>query len=897
MNKFRGKLLLAALTAVILCAVPTSALSVGAHGKTVSSRREVRMRAEDPLAALALLDETKAADAASEYRLEQVSKVGYGTIYRFCQIHDGSEVFGGEVTVAVDEAGKVLSVNGNYRDLHTMPEVSLDETAAIEAVTAQLGGEVLSAKSSVFAAQGAPEPAYEIYTDADGGTHVFVSAVDGEILLSAPLSSSAALSTIQTDADGNAVETVLSYDEGSGVYTLSDELRNIYAYDSHNREFAYYEDFNRATLYSNTTGTFDSMAVSVFNNVVKAYDFYTVEENIGAQRYGLNDGNDQVYGNMSAHREIPIRLYIHYGTNFENAAFGYDDYLGAGVMYVGDGYRNGVLYRQGKALDVIGHEYQHGVTHFAAGFEYLNDSGALDEAFSDIFGALVEGHTPDEEQFWLIGENGVPQGLSALRSIRNPSDGYRATVADKIPPCNRPGDHYDHGCDNGGVHENSTIISHVQYTAWKVMPQYFTRERIGQLWYATLCALTPTATFDDFAEQFMLAADHLGFTEDAQTAIYQSLSASGLVEGEHTVRFRNYDNSLIASVTVAHGEAVVPPPDPSRPMTARYVYTFTGWDADLSRVLTDMTVTAQYARKVRNYTVTFTDDAGNVLAVREVPYGSSAIAPDPPVKPADAEYEYEFTGWSGNYKNVTDDRVCAAQYSAFPRTYAVTFTDWDGEVLKEEQVPYMGTASPPDAPTREADAQYEYTFAGWEGSTENISQDGTVTARYEAVLRRYTVTLSDRGAEHEKELRYGDRLPVPEARAGYDFTGWYLDEECLEAAAETVNGTATLYAGWALHTYTLTLYEGETPRKVTAHYGDALPVPEARKGYTFAGWYLDEAHTMSAGEGVESDQTLYAAWEKSGGGCRSAIGISGCVAALAILGGAGIVLAMKKRKS
>lgn len=85
---------------------------------------------------------------------------------------------------------------------------------------------------------------------------------------------------------------------------------------------------------------------------------------------------------------------------------------------------------------------------------------------------------------------------------------------------------------------------------------------------------------------------------------------------------------------------------------------------------------------------------------------------------------YTFTGWSGSYTNVTSDTTVTAQYSI--NTYTVTFKDWDGTTLKTETVNHGNNATAPSNPTRNG-----YTFIGWSGSYTNVTSDRTITAQYE----------------------------------------------------------------------------------------------------------------------------------------------------------------------
>jgi bacillolysin len=142
-----------------------------------------------------------------------------------------------------------------------------------------------------------------------------------------------------------------------------------------------------------------------------------------------------------------------------------------GVMYFGNGFPSNFTlggqtwtYLAGS-LDVAAHELTHGVTESSSGLIYLNESGALNEAFSDIMGTSVEffyqpvGPGLGQADF-LIGEDSIrapsSAGLVGIRSMVNP-------FAFGDP------DHYSirytGSGDNGGVHINAGIATHAFYLA------------------------------------------------------------------------------------------------------------------------------------------------------------------------------------------------------------------------------------------------------------------------------------------------------------------------------------------------------------------------------------------------------------------------------------------------
>lgn len=121
---------------------------------------------------------------------------------------------------------------------------------------------------------------------------------------------------------------------------------------------------------------------------------------------------------------------------------------------------NSVLFCQGMvSLDNVGHEYTHGIDYFSIkdshgnpfGLVYTRESGALSEAFADIFGEAVENYSQGSSD-WIAGEGTFPP----FRSLKNPtSDGY----PDKFHSSN----YYCGGTDYGGVHNNSSVLSHAAY--------------------------------------------------------------------------------------------------------------------------------------------------------------------------------------------------------------------------------------------------------------------------------------------------------------------------------------------------------------------------------------------------------------------------------------------------
>ena len=223
----------------------------------------------------------------------------------------------------------------------------------------------------------------------------------------------------------------------------------------------------------------------------------------------------------------------------------------------------------------------------------------------------------------------------------------------------------------------------------------------------------------------------------------------------HTVTFKDWDGTVLKTQQVQHGGDAEAPADPTRTG-----YTFTGWDKEFTNITADLVVTAQY--EINTYTVTFKDWDGTELKTQEVQHGGDAEAPADPTRTG-----YTFTGWDKAFTNITADLVVTAQYEI--NTYTVTFKDWDGTVLKTQEVQYGGDAEAPADPTRVG-----YTFTGWDKAFTNVTADLVVTAQYE--INTYTVTFKDWDGTVLKtqEVQYGGNAEAPAdpTRVGYTFTGW-----------------------------------------------------------------------------------------------------------------------------
>ncbi len=184
-------------------------------------------------------------------------------------------------------------------------------------------------------------------------------------------------------------------DEYGGSITITNPLANTYTWSGSYTS-------GRIVIKSNP-------ALDAHWGMQNVYDYYLKTFN----RDSYNGLGTMIYQFIDAYEKV--------GTHSLCNAFASYDINGSGYMVYGLG--NGEEMTEVVALDVMAHEYTHMVTDFNGhgGLEYIGESGALNESFSDIFGCSVEFYTLGDEANWLIGED-IMVNYSNLRDMSDPKN-------------------------------------------------------------------------------------------------------------------------------------------------------------------------------------------------------------------------------------------------------------------------------------------------------------------------------------------------------------------------------------------------------------------------------------------------------------------------------------------
>lgn len=419
---------------------------------------------------------------------------------RYQQVEHGLPVIGGDFVMHVDTDGTVYAVNSAARGGGSLasprPSQAAERAVEVAVATSAAAGKTVKPEGeprlvyySVNQGQ-ALELSWEVQVVGEAGAApvrdlVYVDAHRAEMLAVHPQMRSALYRRVYTAGNDSWLPGLIQRSEGQGETG-----------DQH-------VDLNYARLFA-------------------AYNCYS--------RYFGRDSFDNSGG-------IVVST-VHYKTNENNA------YAGGNQVIFGDG--NGLKFSPlGEDRDIVIHEYSHLVTESESDLVYANESGALDEAFSDIMAAFCAsdmGTTWEMTQrVWLIGE--------AAYTPANPSDAIRymddpMKAGDKdwypwhYPFASNPSEDNDHG----GVHYNSGIANLAFVLLSQGGPHPHDRshnnvpgigiERAGRIFYkAYVDYFTSSTGFREAMDLTEQAARDLGYGDAVANSVRQAWLAVGVTNG------------------------------------------------------------------------------------------------------------------------------------------------------------------------------------------------------------------------------------------------------------------------------------------------------------------------------------------------------------------------------
>ncbi|WP_435798665.1 M4 family metallopeptidase [Streptomyces prasinus] len=511
-------------------AAPDPAPAAGAKPAAESVRLTPAQRAElirEANATKAATAEDLGLDAKEELVVRDVLKDRDGTVHvRYERTYDGLPVLGGDLVVQGEKPGETESVvkatRAAVKPATTEAAISTAKAerqalSAAKAEDAQSPDVDGAPRKVVWAADGKPVLAYETVVGGlqhDGTPqelHVVTDATTGEKLYEWQAVQNGTGHTVYSG-------TVSLTTTRSGTsYNLTDGARGNHKTYNLNRGTS-----GTGTLFSGaddvwgngTASNLESAAADAHYGAALTWDYY---KNV--------HGRNGIRGNG-----VAAYSRVHYGNNYVNAFWSDSCFC----MTYGDGSGNA---NPLTSIDVAAHEMTHGLTSNTAGLRYSGESGGLNEATSDIFGATVEfyANNPSDVGDYLIGEeinirgNGTP-----LRYMDKPSkDGsskdswYSGLGSIDVHYSSGPANHFFYLLSEGSGAKTINGVSYNSPTSDGLAVTGIGRAKAEKIWFRALTTkFTSTTNYAGARTGTLAATGELYGTSSAEYKAVQNAWAA-----------------------------------------------------------------------------------------------------------------------------------------------------------------------------------------------------------------------------------------------------------------------------------------------------------------------------------------------------------------------------------
>jgi vibriolysin len=405
--------------------------------------------------------------------------------HRYRQKFNGLDVIGGDLVVHADAQGSIYAINGAARgNLATnLGQHDIGRSAALTFVQAdaRFAGMSMSTPRAVYliTPEGATFKTYEIVAEGERAAtpvrdKVYVDVDSGTVVGVHPQIHSGLNRSAYSANNGTSLPGSLRRSEGQAA-------------------------------------TSDADVNAAYDNTGDTYNAY------------WNFWNRDSYDNAGA----MLKSTVHYSSNYCNA------FWNGSQMVYGDGAAAQGCFPLARSVDVTAHELTHAVTENESGLIYSGESGGLNEAMSDIFGAFTQawadggrtGTLAVTADTWTIGEDVLPP---ALRWMNDPamdgaSQDFWTTGTGNVDV------HYSSGIANlafyllsqGGVHprgKSTVVVTGIGM------------EKAIRVFYAlNVNYLTPSSNFLAAANASMTAATELGYDEAVRNSVADAWRAVGVL--------------------------------------------------------------------------------------------------------------------------------------------------------------------------------------------------------------------------------------------------------------------------------------------------------------------------------------------------------------------------------
>lgn len=403
-----------------------------------------------------------------EYRAKRIEIDELKMAHTFFQQYIGDvPVWEGEAIVHLQSDGALASVTEALKEnvaVNTTPNLAPDD-AIFAAKRIYRGSRFLTDEPKadlwIFRDEDRDHLTYRVQMRREDGTAntampvIFIDAQTGEKVFQ--------YDNLQTASGSSLYSGTVTIDTSvsGSTYYMEDLTRRMGTFNMNNTGNTSTGSGGTQSRYTDTDNVWNSSAqqagVDAQYGASKTYDYF---KNVHG-RNGIDGNNGPGSTTAAANSSITlVPSRVHFGASYNNAFWN-----GSSMTY-GDG--DGSSFTPLVTLDIAGHEMTHGITERSANLTYARESGALNESFSDMFGAMVEsyarGGTVDGNT-WKIGEQAYTPGTAgdALRYMDDPRiAGDPDNYTERLYPGTCSPSNSNDQC---GVHSNSSISNKAYYLA------------------------------------------------------------------------------------------------------------------------------------------------------------------------------------------------------------------------------------------------------------------------------------------------------------------------------------------------------------------------------------------------------------------------------------------------
>lgn len=489
-------------------------------------------------------------DAESELEIISVVPIGHDTYYKMQQIYKGIPVYGKTVVLSANHAGMATALTSNFSALNA--NLDVNPTITFEEFYVSVKDYLNASSIEVVGFDDSGLVLYEMenkeyllaYDVVVNGVHIIVDAKTAEVI------------TI-VDRYYNAV-TACEYSNGTfngakiseNEYLIGNVDENLYVFNA-----------NYQAGLDGSTGSYITHAEKVLpmnseNNYFgdKGDSFESSEYVKAVYLLDKLEKASMYFSKINSQQSTGTIAVINNGYDPTNAFGGFVTAKGVTSYPIPYGDNNIISIFLGSEmcenledhLDTIFHEYTHGVSHSHEAFVgNEKESGALDEAYADIFGELLEATLRGGDPNWIHGDRNIANPY-LYNNVLHP---YPANLKDlheaKTAKTDKGVTFYCTTSDTVGTdysHFASTIISHTAYSMWNGIDGNenlkINSDLLAELWYRSLLLLQSDADFSQCRNAVELSARVMlkngDLTSEQYQCVIQAFDKAGIAHANYT---------------------------------------------------------------------------------------------------------------------------------------------------------------------------------------------------------------------------------------------------------------------------------------------------------------------------------------------------------------------------